>query len=68
VRHVHGTCGFALRQVRLLGFVSVERGPGPRRRINSFRFSNVWRDLDAAACRRKPQTPSLPRMPWDDVR
>ena len=39
-------------QVRLLGFVSVERGPGPRRRINSFRFSNVWRDLDAAACRR----------------
>ena len=73
---IHGTCGFALRQVRLLGFVSVERGPGPRRRINTFRFSNVWRDLDAAACRRlaaqarlgKPQTPSLPCMLWDGAR
>ena len=75
---IHGTCGFALRQVKLLGFVSVERGPGPRRRINTFRFSDVWRDLDAVACRQlvaqarlgKPRTvtPSLPRIPWDDAR
>ena len=73
---IHGTCGFALRQVKLLGFVSVERGPGPRRRINTFRFSDVW--LDAVACRQlaaqarlgKPRTvtPSLPRIPWDDAR
>jgi len=75
---IHGTCGFALRQVKLLGFVSVARGPGSRRRINTFRFSDVWRDLDAVACRQlaaqarlgKPRTvtPSLPRIPWDDAR
>jgi hypothetical protein len=71
---IHGTCGFALRQVKLLGFVSVARGPGPRRRINTFRVSDVWRDLDALACRQlaaqarlgKPRT--VPCIPWDDAR
>ena len=74
---IHGTCGFALRQVRLLGFVSVERGPGPRRRMNTFRFSRmsgvILMPPRAGSWRRKHvwaslQTPSLPRMPWDDAR
>ena len=36
----HGTCGFALRQVRLLGFVTVERGR-PARLVNSFRLRRL---------------------------
>ena len=35
----HGTCGYALRQVRLLGFVAVERVSARSRRVNSFRLS-----------------------------
>ena len=42
----HGTCGYALRQVRLLGFVAVERVSARSRRVNSFRLSPHWQTID----------------------
>ena len=40
----HGTCGYALRQVRLLGFVAVERVSARPRLVNSFRLSPHWQN------------------------
>ena len=63
-------------QVRLLGFVSVERGP-VRAAVSTASGSAMSGvilmppragGLAAQARLGKPQTPSLPRMPWDDVR
>ena len=46
-----GTCGFALRQVVLFGFVNVEPGPLPRR-ISTFRLSDHWQFIDAVEAMR----------------
>ncbi len=48
----HSTCGFAQRQIRLLGFVSVELvydGPRP---INSFKLSSRWQSIGTDEARR----------------
>ena len=46
-----GIGGLALRQVALLGFVTVERGP-PSNRINTFRLSDDWQRIDTVEAAR----------------
>lgn len=57
-----GTCGLARRQIALLGFVSVERGPPPRC-TNTFRLAEGWQTIDAVECGRLRTQAHLPRPP-----
>ena len=41
----HGTAGYTLRQVRTLGFVSVERVAARSRYVNTFRLSSQWQSI-----------------------
>jgi hypothetical protein len=61
-----GTCGLARRQIALLGFVSVERGPPPRC-TNTFRLAEGWQTIDAVECGRLRTQAHLPRPPKAEV-
>ena len=58
---IHGTCGFALRQVRLLGFFSVELEAAPPRRVNTFTPSTRWQSIDAVEAHRLAVEARLPQ-------
>ena len=74
----------AQRQIKLLGFVTIVQGPRPRntfRLSDGWRANDAVEAMRlrkqaftpkprATPKRVRPQrhTPSLPRMPWDDVR
>ena len=78
---------YGLKQVALLGLVSVEQR-GPRQRLmNIFQLADGWIALDADTAKRRQlqallpkrqpapqpvrpqrQTPSLPKLSWDDAR
>jgi hypothetical protein len=51
---------FGIKQVELLGFVSVSMGP---RRVNVFRLSDGWRGLDADEAKRRVAQARLPMPP-----
>jgi hypothetical protein len=64
----HGNCGFALRQVRLLGFVNVELAFARSRHVNTFTMADGWRNLDGDEAHRLAVRARLPlsrplRMP-----
>ena len=58
---IHGTCGFALRAVRLLGFVTVRLAPGPPRRVNVFQLSDDWQSIDTVKAQRLAAQARLPK-------
>ena len=57
----HGNCGFALRQVRLLGFVNVELVFARHRLVNTFRPSTHWQTIGTDEAHRLAAEARLPK-------